>query len=174
VLKKRASISRRLHNKLQIFSFISSPGSKLNRDSEGEAEKMEQRRCGQVGIACKQHPKGLGLLITGFIVGSDASTSELRVGDVIVQVEENFLPGLPASEAFELMNGRMLAPVELTVARQVKDVKKTMFRGQQTFVTEIIRDVPVPPTKASVGFDFKIEAQGLRVVTVHDKTRHAI
>ena len=133
---------------------------------------MAQRRCGQVGIACKQHPKGL--LITGFKAGSDASTSELRVGDVIVQVEDFFLPGLPAPEAFELMNGRMLAPVELTVARQVKDVKKAMFRGQQTFVTEIIRDVPVPPTKASVGFDFKIEAQGLRVVTVHGKTRHAI
>ena len=135
---------------------------------------MAQRRCGQVGIACKQHPKGL--LITGFKAGSDASTSELRVGDVIVQVEDFFLPGLPAPEAFELMNGRMLAPVELTVARQVKDVKvkKTMFRGQQTFVTEIIRDVLVPPTKASVGFSFKIEAQGLRVVTVHDKTRHAI
>ena len=93
---------------------------------------------------------------------------------MIVQVEENFLPGLPAPEAFELMNGMMLAPVELTVSRQVKDVKKAMFRGRQTFVTEIIRDVPVPPKKASVGFDFNIEAQGLRVVTVHDKTRHAL
>jgi C-terminal processing protease CtpA/Prc len=83
---------------------------------------------------------------------------------VIVQVEEIFLAGLSASEAFELMNGRMLAPVELTVSRQVKNVTNRL-------VTEIIRDVPDLPRKASVGFDFKVEAQGVRVVKVHEKTR---
>ncbi len=116
----------------------------------------------QVGIVYKQQPKGL--LIIGFKAGSDASKSELRVGDLIFQVEENFLAGLPASEAFELMAGGMLTPVELTVSRRVQDVTNRI-------VTEIIRDVPALPKKASVGFDFKVEAQGVRVVKVHEKTR---
>jgi C-terminal processing protease CtpA/Prc len=113
----------------------------------------------------KQHPKGL--LIIGFKAGSDASTSELRVGDLIFQVEENFLAGLPASEAFELMSGGMLTPVELTVSRRVQDVTNRI-------ATEIIRDVPALPKKASVGFDFKVEAQGVRVAKVHEKTRQEI
>jgi hypothetical protein len=116
----------------------------------------------QIGILYTQHPKGL--LVTGFKAGSDASTSELRVGDVIVQVEEIFLAGLSASEAFELMNGRMLAPVELTVSRQAKGVTNRVL-------IETIRDVPAPPKKALVGFDFKVEALGVRVVKVHGKTR---
>ena len=116
----------------------------------------------QVGIVYKQHPKGL--LIIGFKAGSDASTSELRVGDLIFQVEEKFLAGLPASEAFELMSGGMLTRVELTVSRRVQDVTNRI-------ATEIIRDVPALPKKASVGFDFKVEAQGVRVAKVHEKTR---
>jgi hypothetical protein len=119
----------------------------------------------QIGIVYTQHPKGLQ--VTGFIAGSDASRSELRVGDVIVQVEESFLAGLSASEAFELMNGRMLAPVELTVSRQAKGVTNRVL-------IETIRDVPAPPKKALVGFDFKVEALGVRVVKVHAKTRKEI
>jgi C-terminal processing protease CtpA/Prc len=129
---------------------------------ENQRKKKMYKESAQVGIVYKQHEKGL--LITGFVSGSDASKSELRVGDVIVQVEEIFLAGLSASEAFELMNGRMLAPVELTVSRQVKNVTNRL-------VADIIRDVPDLLMKASVGFDFKVEAQGVRVVKVHEKTR---
>ena len=129
---------------------------------EIQRKKKMYKAGAQVGIVYKQHEKGL--LITGFVSGSDASKSELRVGDVIVQVEENFLAGLPAPDAFELMAGGMLAPVELTVSRQVKNVTNRL-------VTDIIRDVPDVPRKASVGFDFKVEAQGVRVVKVHEKTR---
>jgi C-terminal processing protease CtpA/Prc len=129
---------------------------------EIQRKKKMYKAGAQVGIVYKQHEKGL--LITGFVSGSDASKSELRVGDVIVQVEENFLAGLPAPDAFELMAGGMLAPVELTVSRQVKNVTNRI-------VTDIIRDVPDLPRKASVGFDFKVEAQGLRVVKVHERTR---
>jgi len=129
---------------------------------EIQRKKKMYKAGAQVGIVYKQHEKGL--LITGFVSGSDASKSELRVGDVIVQVEENFLAGLPAPDAFELMAGGMLAPVELTVSRQVKNVTNRL-------VTDIIRDVPNLPRKASVGFDFKVEAQGVRVVKVHEKTR---
>jgi hypothetical protein len=32
-------------------------------------------------------------------------------------------------------------------------------------------DVAASPKKALVGFDFKVEAQGVRVVKVHEKTR---
>jgi hypothetical protein len=129
---------------------------------EIQKKKKMYKESAQVGIVYKQHDSGL--LITGFVSGSDASNSELRVGDVIVQVEENFLAGLPAHDAFELMAGGMLAPVELTVSRQVKNVTNRI-------VTDIIRDVPALLMKASVGFDFKVEAQGVRVVKVHEKTR---
>ena len=125
----------------------------------------EDKAGAQIGIVCTQHPKGL--LVADFKAGSDVSTSELRVGDVIVQAEESFLAGLSASEAFELMNGRMLTPVELTVSRQAKGVTNRVL-------IETIRDVPAPPTKALVGFDFKVEALGVRVVKVHGKTRKEI
>jgi hypothetical protein len=80
------------------------------------------------------------------------------------------LAGLPASKAFELITAGMLAPVDLTVSRQVKGIKGVTNR----VVIEIICDVPVPPKKALVGFDFKVEAQGVRVVKVHEKTRQEI
>jgi len=126
-------------------------------------KKVYDLKAGGADVGIKYSPHARGLVVSGFIKGSEAANSGLMVGDLIFQVEESFLAGLPALESYNLMSGDMGSIVELTVTRQVKGVKKRLE-------IDVMRDLPSPPKKADLGIDFKLEAAGLRVTKVHEGT----
>ena len=111
-----------------------------------------------VGITYSPHANGL--LVTGFVKDSLAAASDLIKDDVIIQVQDEFLAGLSALEGFYLMSGDMNSRVDVTVSRQVKGHKTRIV------IYDVVRDVPAPPKKADVGFSFKQQAAGVKVVKV--------
>jgi hypothetical protein len=71
---------------------------------------------GEPGLLCAVD--ALGLKVTGFITGSSAALSGLRIGDVIIEVDDELLIGLPSALAFDKMTGARGTEVALTAIRQ--------------------------------------------------------
>jgi hypothetical protein len=71
---------------------------------------------GEPGLLCAVD--ALGLKVTGFITGSSAALSGLQIGDVIIEVDDELLIGLPSALAFDKMTGDRGTEVALTAIRQ--------------------------------------------------------
>jgi C-terminal processing protease CtpA/Prc len=125
--------------------------------------KVYDLKAGGADVGIKYSPHAKGLVVRGFIKKSVAANSGLMVGDLIYQVGEAFLAGLPALECYTLMSGTMGSLVVLAVTRDVKGVKKRVE-------IDVMCDVPAPPKKADLGFDFKLETAGARVTKVYERT----
>jgi C-terminal processing protease CtpA/Prc len=125
--------------------------------------KVYDLKAGGADVGIKYSPHAKGLVVRGFIKKSEAANSGLMVGDLIYQVGESFLAGLPALECYMLMSGTMGSLVVLTVTRDVNGVQKRV-------VIDVMCDVPAPPKKAALGFDFKLDAAGVRVKKVYEGT----
>ena len=125
--------------------------------------KVYDLKAGGADVGIKYSPHAKGLVVRGFIKKSVAANSGLMVGDLIYQVGEAFLAGLPALECYTLMSGTIGSLVVLAVTRDVKGVKKRVE-------IDVMCDVPAPPKKADLGFDFKLETAGARVTKVYERT----
>jgi S1-C subfamily serine protease len=125
--------------------------------------KVYDLKAGGADVGIKYSPHAKGLVVRGFIKKSEAANSGLMVGDLIYQVGESFLAGLPALECYMLMSATMGSLVVLTGTRDVKGVQKRVE-------IDVMCDVPAPPKKAALGFDFKLDAAGVRVQKVYEGT----
>jgi hypothetical protein len=89
---------------------------------------------GEPGVVYAADP--LGLKVTGFVTGSSAASSGLKIGDVIIEVRGELLMGLSSALAFEKMAGDRDTEVALTAIR-----KNPTTGGKERISTHILRDV---------------------------------
>ena len=89
---------------------------------------------GEPGLLCAVD--ALGLKVTGFITGSSAALCGLQIGDVIIEVDDELLIGLPSALAFDKMTGDRGTEVALTAIRQ--DPTKV---AKERIAAYVVRDV---------------------------------
>ena len=78
-----------------------------------------------VGFSVKQ--KAGGLMIVQVEPDSDAAASELRVGDVITNIEDTFVAGLPIAEASLLLSGKLGTSISVVATRDLGFNRKTII-----------------------------------------------
>jgi C-terminal processing protease CtpA/Prc len=100
-----------------------------------------------------------GLKVTGFKKGTQAASSELKIGDVITQVEDELIAGLPPYVAFDKMSGDRDTDVELVARRTEKGAKMRI-------VALVSRDVGCAPKVGRPGFEVFLDPNGLLIDSI--------
>ena len=104
-------------------------------------QALVQQRCADKsemlyvpGLVCAADP--LGLKVTGFVKGSSAASSALKIGDVVVEVKDELVIGLSSVLAFAKMSGDRDSEVALTAIR-----KNKKRGGKERISTYVLRDI---------------------------------
>ena len=122
------------------------------------ADLGEYSPSGDVGI--QYTSDALGLKVTGFKKGTSAASSDLQIGDIITEVDDELVVGMPAALAIGKMTGPRDTPIEIAACRKSATGRKTRVAAV------ILRDVGSVPKIARPGFEVEMESGGLRIVAV--------
>ena len=116
-----------------------------------------------IGISYESEKDDRGLRITGFVKESSAEDSPLMIGDIITQVGDDLIAGLPSFQAFHKTYGQVGSSIEIVASRIYDDVKIRV-------AAKVMRDQAVPAMKAHLGLDSKPVVAGAQVTKIHPGT----
>ena len=135
---------------------------RIKKLAEIEAcEKAGEGTIAETGILYKAENRGV--VITGIKSGTDAATSDFKVGDVIIQLDDDLVVGMTPYEFMNRMRGERGSEVELVATRMQNNGKKR--------VSDLIeRDVVLPPMQAEPGVKLKVTSSGATVTQVFEAT----
>ena len=125
------------------------------------SEKAEESSIAETGILYKAENRGL--VITGLKSGTNAADSDFKVGDVIIQLDDDFVVGMNPYEFKMRIRGERGSMVDVVATRVQNNGKKR--------VSDLIeRDVVLPPMQAEPGVKLKVTSSSATVTQVFEAT----
>jgi C-terminal processing protease CtpA/Prc len=125
------------------------------------SEKAEESNIAETGILYKAENRGL--VITGLKSGTNAADSDFKVGDVIIQLDDDFVVGMTPYEFKMRIRGERGSLVDVVGTRVENHGKKR--------VSDLIeRDVVLPPMQAEPGVKLKVTSSSATVTQVFEAT----
>jgi len=125
------------------------------------SEKAGESNIAETGILYKAENRGL--VITGLKSGTNAADSDFKVGDVIIELDDDFVVGMNPYEFKMRMRGERGSMVEVVAMRVENNSKKR--------VSDLVeRDVVLPPMQAEPGVKLKVTSSSTTVTQVFEAT----
>jgi C-terminal processing protease CtpA/Prc len=125
------------------------------------SEKAGESNIAETGILYKAENRGL--VITGLKSGTNAADSDFKVGDVIIELDDDFVVGMNPYEFKMRMRGERGSMVDVVATRVENNSKKR--------VSDLVeRDVVLPPMQAEPGVKLKVTSSSTTVTQVFEAT----
>lgn len=109
---------------VELLAFRITGNTKKRLSVQLDRDIAAPQREAQVGLVVKEDNNGL--LISQLVPGTSAADSDLRPGDVITTIDEDFICGLKLADSAKKLQGTAASQVDLGVWRMVNGVKSRL------------------------------------------------